>query len=168
MMPNMNFSNAMSSYAAQNIGARKMDRVKQGYKASMFMVVVFSLIITSIIFLFGPQLLGLFLKQGAEGSAMSYGLSYMKHIDGSPVRKQWSAAGSRRHGGVYAQLSGKPVLPRGHCLPAGAFHRSQRHMVVHTYRMGCGSIVLLPARKEREVDGQETGGLKTGSAAYIV
>ena len=27
MMPNMNFSNAMSSYAAQNIGARKMDRV---------------------------------------------------------------------------------------------------------------------------------------------
>ena len=69
MMPNMNFSNAMSSYAAQNIGARKMDRVKQGYKASMFMVVVFSLIITSIIFLFGPQLLGLFLKQGAEGSA---------------------------------------------------------------------------------------------------
>ena len=80
MMPNMNFSNAMSSYAAQNIGARKMDRVKQGYKASMFMVVVFSLIITSIIFLFGPQLLGLFLKQGAEGSAMSYGLSYMKTV----------------------------------------------------------------------------------------
>ena len=30
MMPNMHFSNAMSSYAAQNIGARKMDRVKQG------------------------------------------------------------------------------------------------------------------------------------------
>ena len=80
MMPNMNFSNAMSSYAAQNIGARKMDRVKKGYKASMFMVVVFSLIITSIIFLFGPQLLGLFLKQGAEGSAMSYGLSYMKTV----------------------------------------------------------------------------------------
>ena len=68
MMPNMNFSNAMSSYAAQNIGARKMDRVKQGYKASMFMVVVFSLIITSIIFLFGPQLLGLFLKQGSEAA----------------------------------------------------------------------------------------------------
>ena len=43
-------------------------RVKQGYKASMFMVVVFSLIITSIIFLFGPQLLGLFLKQGAEAA----------------------------------------------------------------------------------------------------
>lgn len=80
MLPNMNFSNAMSSYAAQNIGARKIERVKQGYKASMFMVAVFSLLITSIIFLFGPQLLGLFLNQGSEGSAMSYGLSYMKTV----------------------------------------------------------------------------------------
>ena len=54
MMPNMNFSNAMSSYTAQNIGAGKIERVKDGYKANMFMVVVFSGIITLIIFLFGP------------------------------------------------------------------------------------------------------------------
>lgn len=80
MMPNMNFSNAMSSYAAQNIGAGKMDRVKQGYKASMLMVVIFSLTITVIIYLFGPQLLSLFLNQGSEGSAMSYGLRYMKTV----------------------------------------------------------------------------------------
>lgn len=80
MLPNMNFSNAMSSYTAQNIGAGKTERVKQGYRASMFMVVVFSLIITAAIFLFGPQLLGLFLEQGAEGSAMSYGLQYMTTV----------------------------------------------------------------------------------------
>lgn len=80
MLPNMNFSNAMSSYTAQNIGAGKHDRVKQGYKASMFMVVVFSLVITAFIFLFGPQLLGLFLNQGSEGSAMSYGLQYMQTV----------------------------------------------------------------------------------------
>ena len=80
MLPNMNFSNAMSSYTAQNIGARRDDRVHQGYKACMFMVFIFSLIITAIIYLFGPQLLGLFLNQGAEGSAMSYGLSYMKTV----------------------------------------------------------------------------------------
>ena len=61
MLPNMNFSNAMSSYTAQNIGAGKYDRVKQGLKASLFMVVVFSLLITVIIFLFGNQLLSLFL-----------------------------------------------------------------------------------------------------------
>ena len=46
MLPNMNFSNAMSSYTAQNIGAGKYERVKEGLKASLFMVVVFSLTIT--------------------------------------------------------------------------------------------------------------------------
>lgn len=80
MLPNMNFSNAMSSYTAQNIGAGKPDRVKQGYKASMLMVLIFSVIITAAIYLFGPNLLGLFLNQGAEGSAMSYGLKYMQTV----------------------------------------------------------------------------------------
>lgn len=80
MLPNMNFSNAMSSYTAQNIGARKAERVHQGYKACMLMVLIFSLIITAAIYLFGPQLMGLFLNQGEAGSAISYGLSYMKTV----------------------------------------------------------------------------------------
>lgn len=80
MMPNMNFSNAMSSYTAQNIGAEKPERVIEGYKASLFMVLVFAIFITGIIFLFGPNLLGLFLNAGAEGSAMGYGLKYMETV----------------------------------------------------------------------------------------
>lgn len=80
MLPNMNFSNAMSSYTAQNIGAEKPERVKQGYRASILMVLIFSIVITAVIYLFGPNLLGLFLKQGTEGSAMSYGLRYMQTV----------------------------------------------------------------------------------------
>lgn len=80
MLPNMNFSNAMSSYTAQNIGAGETERVKEGYRASMLMVLIFSVVITAAIYLFGPNLLGLFLKQGAEGSAMSYGLKYMQTV----------------------------------------------------------------------------------------
>lgn len=44
------------------------------------MVVIFGLTITGIIFLFGPNLLGLFLNAGEAGSAMGYGLSYMKTV----------------------------------------------------------------------------------------
>ncbi len=80
MMPNMNFSNAMSSYTAQNIGAGKYDRVKEGLKAILFMVMVFSLIITIIIFLFGAQLLSLFLDAGDTSGALGYGLSYMRTV----------------------------------------------------------------------------------------
>lgn len=80
MMPIVNFSNAMSSYTAQNIGAGKEERVKEGYKASLIMVLIFSVFITVVIFLFGPNLLGLFLNAGSAGSAMSYGLKYMKTV----------------------------------------------------------------------------------------
>ncbi len=80
MLPNMNFSNAMSSYTAQNIGAGKYDRVKEGLKACLFMVVVFSLIITLVIFLFGNQLLSLFLEPGDTSGAMGYGLAYMHTV----------------------------------------------------------------------------------------
>ena len=80
MLPNMNFSNAMSSYTAQNIGAGKYERVKEGLKASLFMVVVFSLTITVLIFLFGNQLLGLFLDPGDTSGALGYGLAYMHTV----------------------------------------------------------------------------------------
>lgn len=80
MMPNMNFSNAMSSYTAQNIGAGKEERVTEGYKSCLFMVLIFSVFITVVIYLFGPNLLGLFLNAGSAGSAMAYGLKYMKTV----------------------------------------------------------------------------------------
>lgn len=80
MLPNMNFSNAMSSYTAQNIGAGKYDRVKQGLKACLFMVVVFSLVITLVIFLFGNQLLSLFLDPGDASGALGSGLAYMHTV----------------------------------------------------------------------------------------
>ena len=80
MLPNMNFSNAMSSFTAQNSGAGKYERVKEGLKACLLMVAVFSLLITVIIFLFGNQLLSLFLDPGDASGAMGYGLAYMHTV----------------------------------------------------------------------------------------
>lgn len=80
MMPNINFSNAMSSYTAQNIGAGKEERVLEGYRACIFMLTIFSVVLTGLIFLCGPNLLGLFLNTGTQGGAMGYGLNYMKTV----------------------------------------------------------------------------------------
>jgi putative MATE family efflux protein len=90
MLPNMNISNAMSSFTAQNIGAGKYERVKEGLKACLLMVAVFSLLITVIIFLFGNQLLSLFLDPGSGLYAHSLPLLYP---DGPAVRPQRDAAG---------------------------------------------------------------------------
>ena len=80
MLPNMNFSNAMSSYTAQNIGAKKYERVKEGLKACLLMVVIFSLVITFGIFLFGNPLLSLFLDPEDTSGALGYGLTYMHTV----------------------------------------------------------------------------------------
>jgi len=80
LLPNTNFSNAMSSYTAQNIGAGKQERVHEGLRACLFMVVMFAVTITVIIYLFGEMLMALFLNPGEAGSAMSYGVQYMRIV----------------------------------------------------------------------------------------
>ena len=79
LLPNMNFSTAISSYTAQNIGANRYDRINPGIRACLTMACCFCVVITIVIYLFGSQLLSLFLEPGTAGSAMSYGLDYM-HI----------------------------------------------------------------------------------------
>lgn len=60
MMPNMSFGTAMTTYAGQNIGAKKMDRVIQGAKQGTILAVACSSFITGIILLFGKYLMMIF------------------------------------------------------------------------------------------------------------
>ena len=60
MMPNFSFGTAMTTYAGQNVGARKLDRVKQGAKQGTWIAVGTSAAITGIIVLFGHLLMGIF------------------------------------------------------------------------------------------------------------
>ncbi len=60
MMPNFSFGTALTTYAGQNVGARKFDRVKSGAKQGTFMAVGCSAAITAIILLFGKPLMAIF------------------------------------------------------------------------------------------------------------
>ena len=60
MMPNFSFGTAMTTYAGQNVGARKLDRVKQGAKEGTWIAVGTSAVITGIIVVFGHLLMGIF------------------------------------------------------------------------------------------------------------
>lgn len=69
--------NALSSYAAQNIGAQDIPRVRQGMRACLLMS---ELIICSIILLFfltGDQILSLFMGSDANGSVINIGVQYL-------------------------------------------------------------------------------------------
>ncbi len=60
MMPNFSFGTAMTTYAGQNVGARRNDRVDRGAKQGTLIAVVISTVITGMILLFGKLLMGIF------------------------------------------------------------------------------------------------------------
>ena len=60
MLPAMNFSMALSTFVGQNMGAGKLHRVRNGYKSTLFMTSIFSVITTLIAIFFGSQIMSLF------------------------------------------------------------------------------------------------------------
>ena len=57
MMPNFSFGNTMTTFAGQNVGAKRYDRVEQGAKQGTLIAVLTATIITAIILLFGDYLM---------------------------------------------------------------------------------------------------------------
>ena len=60
MMPNFSFGTAMTTYSGQNVGAGKIDRVKQGAKQGTLIAVGTSAVITALILVFGRYLMAIF------------------------------------------------------------------------------------------------------------
>ncbi len=60
MMPNFSYGTAMTTYSGQNVGAKKLDRVRQGAKEGTWIAVGTSAVITGLILLFGRHLMGIF------------------------------------------------------------------------------------------------------------
>ncbi len=60
MMPNFSFGAAMTAFAGQNIGAKKLDRVAQGTKDGTKMAVSVATVITIILLFFGRYLMSVF------------------------------------------------------------------------------------------------------------
>lgn len=60
MMPNFSFGTALTTFAGQNVGAGKYDRVTKGAKQGVLMAVGCSTVITLAILVFGKGLMGIF------------------------------------------------------------------------------------------------------------
>lgn len=75
MMPNFTFGTAMTTYAGQNIGAGKMDRVERGTKDGVRLGALVATLLTVAILLFGRPLMGLFTRTEA---VVSLGMHMMR------------------------------------------------------------------------------------------
>lgn len=65
MMPNFSFGTALTTYAGQNVGAGKYDRVIKGARQGTLMAVLTSTVITLVILVFGKGLMGIFTETAA-------------------------------------------------------------------------------------------------------
>jgi putative MATE family efflux protein len=74
MLPAMVFSTALSGFVGQNIGANKLDRVKNALYSTLIMTVVVSVIITIFIIVYGNYMMSLFTS---DTEVIRIGMEYL-------------------------------------------------------------------------------------------
>ena len=60
MMPNFTFGMAMTTFVGQNVGARRMDRVKEGVKSGLIAGLAIAVVLVGAILIFGEGLMRMF------------------------------------------------------------------------------------------------------------
>lgn len=71
--------NGLSSFAAQNIGSGKFDRVKKGFKAGITLALIVAVPFVVIYFFFGEAMVLLFMNADSD-RAMEAGISFLKIV----------------------------------------------------------------------------------------
>lgn len=68
---------ALSVFAGQNIGQQRFDRIKEGLRSTLAMTGIASVAIACIAFVFGANMLTLFLAEGGSSEAVAIGARYL-------------------------------------------------------------------------------------------
>lgn len=76
----VSIGNAVSPFVAQNLGAKKTERIWQGYHAALLLDLIVALVAAVVIHLFSHQIAHLFLGDDGTSTAYSVSTSYMKWI----------------------------------------------------------------------------------------
>ncbi len=71
------FQTTLATYTGQNIGAKKIDRVKKGVRQTFFMSLVFTLLISALVWIFASGIIELF---GISEAAAVYCIKHLRAI----------------------------------------------------------------------------------------
>ena len=78
-MPVQDFGNAFSTFVAQNKGAGKINRVKEGVRSSTKIIIIFCVIVSSLIFIFSKDIMYIFINK-SEIEVISLGVEYLSVV----------------------------------------------------------------------------------------
>ena len=79
IVPLIATGNAVSTFTAQNLGAKQPERVKQGYHAAYGIIIAFAAVICFVANVFPNQIIGAFVEQGS-GLSFETGTAYVTFI----------------------------------------------------------------------------------------
>lgn len=74
-----NIGSGVSNFTAQNLGAAKPKRVKEGFRIGVVMACVVAAIFSLCYLVFGKQLLGLFLDENSSALALETGMTFQRY-----------------------------------------------------------------------------------------
>lgn len=80
-MPVQDFGNAFSTFIAQNFGANKIERIRQGIRSAVKSALLFCMVISAMVCLFAENLMLLFI-QPEEVDIIAMGIQYLR-IEGA-------------------------------------------------------------------------------------
>ncbi|MCI9081897.1 MAG: MATE family efflux transporter [Lachnospiraceae bacterium] len=80
IVPMVAVGNAASTYVAQNMGAKKPERIGQGYRICLSMAAMIGVAIAVLLHVTGDAFIGLFLNADSSSEAVSVGASYLSTV----------------------------------------------------------------------------------------
>ena len=80
-MPVQEFGNAFSTFIAQNFGAKRYGRIRRGVRSALLTTVIFSIIVSVLVFVFAEPLMLIFVHPG-ETEILATGVEYLR-IEGA-------------------------------------------------------------------------------------
>lgn len=80
-LPVQDFGNAYSTFVAQNYGAGNQERIKKGTKEAFAISILFSLVISAVVWIFAVPLMHIFIR-AKETAVIASGVQYL-HIEGA-------------------------------------------------------------------------------------
>ncbi len=91
------FQSAIRSFTGQNLGAKKTDRIREGFFVSIKIMTVFGLIVTFFMFFYAGEIFALFLP---DPKCLPYGMDYLKILSLSQLLMMYEMLASGAFNGL--------------------------------------------------------------------
>jgi putative MATE family efflux protein len=80
IVPMINIGNAVSNFTGQNMGAGKIERIRQGLKAGLIMSNVIAIIVTISLLIWGDIFIRGFVRSDSDPRVIEVGMSYLRVV----------------------------------------------------------------------------------------